>query len=133
MGLGGHFCFLSGFFPISVKAATAERTVFSTAASLNERACSKALCSEMGFYVTLGLGMVGDMAAELCSPCAAEEIRPISAAGKHPASARREKSVAVSPAIAKEGISLIFSFSGCRGMTSVLQLKIQLQRTFSNI
>lgn len=33
---GGHFCFLSGFFPISVKAATAERTVFSTAASLNE-------------------------------------------------------------------------------------------------
>lgn len=76
---------------------------------------------------------VGDMAAELCGPRAAEEIRPISAAGKHPASARPEKSVAVSPAIAKEGISVIFSFSGCCAMTSALQLKIQLQRTFSNI
>ena len=52
----GDFYLLSGFLPISVGEAAA----FYTPALLNECAWGKALCSETGFYVTLGLGTVQD-------------------------------------------------------------------------
>lgn len=125
LGFGGFFaCFLASF-PFQSERLCRESSVL-TPTPFNERACSKPLCSELGFQVTLGLGMVQnrrhrwDMAAELCSPHAVEELRPISTAGKHPASAAdqipptsHEKSMEASPSIPEEGNSIRSGFSGC--------------------
>lgn len=138
----GDFSFLSGFLPIAVREAAAERTLFYTPASLNERACGKSLCPEMGVYVSLGLGMVQSRRSWGCgcravrSPCNRRDRarfccrQTSSLCCRSGPLASHEKSTEASPS---KATSRTFSLSGCHAMTFVLQLKIQLQRAFSNV
>lgn len=101
----GDFSFLSGFLPIAVREAAAERTLFYTPASLNERACGKSLCPETGVYVSLGLGMVQSRRSRGCgsravrSPCSRRDRArfcrrqtfPASAADRIPSRAMRSQ------------------------------------------
>lgn len=106
-------------------------------------ACSKPLSPEMGFCVMLGLEIVqdrsrgyGHRAVESLSSrrdqthfCCRQRS---SLCSRSDPPARHEKPMEASPPTAKKGISIIFISSGCHAMTFVLQLKIRLQRAFSN-
>ena len=145
IGVWGIFVFFLASSPFQSEKLLQSRTVFYTPASFNGCACGKTLCSEMGFYVTLGLGMVQNRRSggygrrAVLSPCSRRDQTPFccrqtsSLCYRSDPHTRQEKSMEASPSIAKEGISIIFSFSGCHAMTFVLQLKIRLQRAFCTI